>query len=274
MTDPPSRTTAPAENGRWSPPPRCPRARRETGSRSAERPCLRGLASGLRVSLRKQDQGLDPRGGLRSAPTWSGAGVSVHKLLDTDACCTRRQAAQAGLGSPLPPIVPSTLLGALAIAAFSRPAASGGGQLPPGAHPDSRRGPQPWRGDHGGRGWGHVVQQTISSARSGTLLIGFLYQQMDCEHRQLHLLKDAINLGEKREAAGGYQHTAPVKGPPQSISGINSSFIRARSGLCDLWQQPISHYRLEEKKTSRPQSTTQICFLKMVSHYLKCCSQR
>ena len=203
-----------------------------------------------------------------------GAGVSVHKLLDTDACCTQRKAARAGLGSPLPPTVPSTLLGALAITAFSRPVASGAGPLPPGAHPDSRRGPQPWRGDHGGRGWGHVVQQTISSARSGTLLIGFLYQQTDCEHKQLHLLKDTINLGEKREAAGGYQHTAPVKGPPRSINGINSSFIRARSGPRDLWQQPISHYGLEEKKPPRPQSTTQICFLKMVSHYLKCCSQR
>lgn len=179
-----------------------------------------------------------------------------------------------GLGSPRPPTVPSTLLGALAIAACSRPAASGGGRLPPGADPDSRRGPRPWRGDHSGRGWGLVVQQTISSARSGALLIGFLYEQMDCEHRRLHLLKDDINLGEKREAAGGYQHTAPVKGPPRSISRINSSFIRAWSEPHDLWQQPISHYGLEEKKPPRPQSPTQICFLKMASHYLKCCSQR
>lgn len=74
VTDPPSGTTAPAENGRWSSPPRCPRARQETRSCSAERPCLRGPASGLRASLRKQDQGPGPQSGLRSAPTWRGLG--------------------------------------------------------------------------------------------------------------------------------------------------------------------------------------------------------
>lgn len=132
------------------------------------------------------------------------------------------------------------------------PVASGGGRLPPGTHPDSQRGPCPWRGDHGGRGWGHAVQLTISSPRSDAPLIGFLYQQMDCAHRRLHLLKDDINLGEKREAAGGYQHTGPVKGPPRSISGINSSFIRARSGPVIYGNKQFLTTGLRKKKRLSP----------------------
>lgn len=132
------------------------------------------------------------------------------------------------------------------------PVASGGGRLPPGTHPDSQRGPRPWRGDHGGRGWGHAVQLTISSPRSDAPLIGFLYQQMDCAHRRLHLLKDDINLGEKREAAGGYQHTGPVKGPPRSISGINSSFIRARSGPVIYGNKQFLTTGLRKKKRLSP----------------------
>ena len=82
----------------------------------------------------------------------------------------------------------------------------------------------------------HIVHLTILSLCSDALLIGFLYQQMDGEYRRFHLLKDGINHGEKREAAGRLSPPSlPVKGPLQSISEINSSFIRAWSGPCDVW---------------------------------------
>ena len=107
VTDPPSGTTAPAENGRWSPPPCCPWARGETGSRSAERPCLRGLASGLRASLRKQDQGPDPRSGLRSAPTWRGPGYLCTSFWTQMLAAHRGRLRGRGWGLPcLPPSHP------------------------------------------------------------------------------------------------------------------------------------------------------------------------
>lgn len=51
----------------------------------------------------------------------AGAGASEHELLDVDAYCKWKQGARAGLGSPLPHTVPSTLLGSQAIATFSSP---------------------------------------------------------------------------------------------------------------------------------------------------------
>lgn len=73
-------------------------------------------AGGTRVQVRTQGEG-----GRGTCTRASGHRRLLHMEAEFS----------GGLGSPRPPTVPSTLLGALAIAACSRPAASGGGRLPP-----------------------------------------------------------------------------------------------------------------------------------------------
>lgn len=118
--------------------------------------------------------------GSRSAPT-EGAG-HLHTSFWTQTLAAHGGRVLGGTGSPRPPTVPSTLLGALAIAARSRPAAARGWPATLGADPRLfGEALAPWRGDHSGRGWGLGCSADNISARSGALLIGFLYEQMDCE---------------------------------------------------------------------------------------------